>query len=156
MAAKVIKHTINRKRRGRGSEIGQRAADASGEITISKQLDATSPKLHQICMECRNFASDKYIEGKVEVHICRQIPGADGGSAVREVYMGYILRKCLMTGISITANESDYMEESITLTFERVTSCVRRPKQAALNNVGWDYVAEDTDTPDELTPLTKT
>lgn len=123
---------------------------SGGELTVDKMIDATSPKLQLKCLECQQYASDKYIEGPVELHICRQTVSDKGDTASREIYMGYILENCLITSVEISASESDKLNESITLSFEKIHSCIRLDGMT-WDSKGWDFITERPASP-ALTP----
>ncbi|MDF9826552.1 type VI protein secretion system component Hcp [Ereboglobus sp. PH5-5] len=146
-----IKNRLERWARGeRSPAMRESAAEADGEITVDKWLDATSPKLHNLCQECSKFATDQYIKGMVEVHICRQIQSEEGDKASREAYLGYVLENCRISSLSVTASTSSNMVETFTIKFEMVTSCIRQPKQNLWQNLKWNFLSEDTDSASKL------
>lgn len=131
---------------------------SGGTLTIHKTIDSTSPKLQELCLECSNYSSDKYLDSSgdapVELHICRQIPG-EGAEATYEAYIAYIFKSCLITEIRVTASESSKLDEQLTLSFEKIYSCVHSDGKWITK--GWDFIEEQPDdnaTPD--TPKTKT
>jgi len=126
-------------------ETGLARHESGGRLTISKSLDSTSPKLQLLCLQCVNYASNKYIDGKIELHICRHIPAGKAGNAGkedRELYMAYILENCLIKSLRFDASDSSKINETITFTFEIIHSCVKSDDNSALEGKGWDFTKE--------------
>jgi type VI protein secretion system component Hcp len=116
---------------------------SSGGITITKMMDSTTPKLHLKCLQCSRYKSDQYIEGKVELHICRQIPGEGDGPATNEVYMAYIMEKCLITRVKVEASESLKLNETVHISFEKISSCIKTG--STWDSKAWDFIDEKED-----------
>lgn len=115
---------------------------SGGKITIEKMLDSNSPKLHQLCLECQQYESEEYIEGQLEIHICRHIPGQSGAESARETYMAYILKNCLLTELSFDASDNK-ITETLTITFEEIHSCVKNTA-GTWDTGSWNFTDEDT------------
>jgi len=117
--------------------------EAGGTLTIDKIIDATSPKIQRLCLDCVNYDTDKYIEGTIELHICRHIPGVESSDVVdREIYLAYILDNCLIESVDIDASESNKLNEKIKITFEIIYSYILSP-DGKLEGKGWNFVDED-------------
>jgi type VI protein secretion system component Hcp len=119
---------------------------SEGEISFEKMIDSASPKLQLLCLTCGLYDSTKYIKGKVEVHICRQIPGGGGGPddkevSKNEVYMAYVLEDCLITSVAVDASESSKLQETVTISYEKISSCIKTDK-GTWDSKGWDFIEE--------------
>ena len=125
--------------------------DAGGTLVVTKYLDATSPKLQRKCLECANYDSDQYIEGKIQLHICRHalIKGDSSSKASREIYMAYILENCLITSLKFDGTESGKLTETITFTFEIIHSCIYVNNEWDIKS--WNFVTEKEAAP--FTPV---
>ncbi|MDR2674919.1 MAG: type VI secretion system tube protein Hcp [Opitutaceae bacterium] len=114
---------------------------SEGRVTVEKMIDSASPKLQLMCLECGLYDSSKYITGKVEVHICRQIPGDGDGPARNEVYMAYVLENCLITSVAVDASESSKLQETVAISYEKISACIKTDK-GTWDSKGWDFIEE--------------
>ena len=114
--------------------------ESIGTITLTKFLDSTTTKLHQLCLECVNYDPDQYIDGRVEVHICRSVEGTDDkiNQAGSQIYMAYMLENCLLTSIKFDASDSTSLTEELTISFE--TILVYMIHEGKWETKGWDFV----------------
>jgi len=117
-----------------------------GTLKIIKHLDATSPPLQKLCLECFDYDPDQYIasedgDGRIELHICRQIPDETDPSVTSNViYMAYMMEKCLITGINFDASEQSKITETITISFEIIYSYMYWEEDRKWETKGWDFV----------------
>lgn len=117
-----------------------------GELTITKTLDATSPKLQELCLKCiKKLKSDEYlVKGQIVLHICRPISeGGDDegeenyGDSNIEVYLAYILDKCNLKSVKLDASESNKFTETVEIYFERIDSFVKDGGE--WSHLCWDF-----------------
>lgn len=123
-----------------------RKSRSGGSITITKILDSTTPQLHKLCLECLQYETSKYIGSesdgtKVEIHICRHVLDEYTSTSITEIYMGYVLENCLITSVKIDASETAKIRESVTITFEKITTSIRGTNKTWVSK-GWDFVDE--------------
>ena len=126
----------------------RKPAEAHGTLTVNKAIDATSPKLQKLCLDCRNLDPDKYLEDKIQIHVCRHVPneGEGDNATVIQIYQAYILENCLITNMKISGSESQKLSEEITITYETIYTFVRnvdsKDSKDGWLSMGWSYVDE--------------
>lgn len=125
-------------------QAGLARRDSGGDLTITKPLDPTSTKLQLLCLQCAHYNSDQYIDGPVELHICRHIitdPKKNISSS--ELYMAYIMENCLITSFRFDASDYGKLYETITISFEKIHASIKPDPDAAMDTKGWDFTKED-------------
>lgn len=127
--------------------------DGAGSIEITKLIDSTSTTFHLYCVQ--NLKSGgRALSGKIEIHICRhRVEHGDSGNLYAQVYMAYIMEGCAISQIDVDASEGGKFTETITITFEKISFCIR-PPGAAWNTKGWDFKSETQITGGTPTPPT--
>ena len=94
------------------------------ELTISKNLDATTPLLNFHCTKASNL-------GAVKIHLVRQDATSDGKNQNAIDYMIYELTDVMISSVSVGGGGGAIPTETISLNFSKIT---------------WTYDAQKPDT----------
>jgi type VI protein secretion system component Hcp len=122
-------------------EVLAEEAEIAGKstITIDKLMDASSPKLHQFCLEyLRGGDHGTFLKGKVELHICRVVEKGNG-EQTPELFMAYLLENCGISSVNIDASESSSLTETVEIDFQQITTATNFDGTGWISK-GWDMV----------------
>lgn len=91
------------------------------ELTVSKNLDSTTPLLNFYCAQAKNL-------GTTRLHLARQDANAGGAEVNAADYMVYEMTNTMVSSVSIGGGGGGIPQETISLNFSKITWTYKKQK----------------------------